>query len=80
MSLLGSLTLELEEITEAVGYHQTEGLYIVSKGTMVIYGDTSDLSRKNLVALLALRELVDNYGAIEYIDVSLPDHPVLKPA
>lgn len=80
MSLRGSLPLELEEITEAVGYHHEEGLYIVSKGTMVIYGDTSDLSRKNLVALLALRELVDNYGAIEYIDVSLPDHPVLKPA
>jgi cell division protein FtsQ len=80
MSLRGSLPPELEEITEAVGYHQTEGLYIVSKGTKVIYGDTSDLSRKNLVVLLALRELVDNYGAIEYIDVSLPDHPVLKPA
>ena len=80
MSLRGSLPLELEEITETVGCHNEEGLYIVSKGTMVIYGDNSDLSRKNLVALLALRELVDNYGAIEYIDVSLPDHPVLKPA
>ena len=80
MSLLGSLPPELEEITEAVGCHHEEGLYIVSKGTMVIYGETSDLPRKNLVALMALRELVDNYGAIEYIDVSLPEHPVLKPA
>ena len=80
MSLLGSLTPELEGITEAVGYHQEEGLYLVSKGTRVIYGETSDLSRKNLVAFMALSELVDNYGAVEYIDVSLPEHPVLKPA
>jgi cell division protein FtsQ len=80
MALLASLPPELKGITEAVGYHHEEGLYLTSKGTMVIYGDTSDLSKKNLVALLALRDLVDNYVAIEYIDISLPDHPVLKPA
>jgi len=79
MSLLRSLPPELEGITEAVGYDGGEGLYLVGSGTRVIYGDASNLSRKNTVAFLALRDLVDNYGAVEYIDVSLPDHPVIKP-
>ena len=80
ITLLESLPPDLKGITEAVGHHQEERLYLIGRGTMVIYGDTSDLPEKNTVALLALRDLVDNYAAIEYIDVSLPDHPVLKPA
>ncbi|RJP29391.1 MAG: FtsQ-type POTRA domain-containing protein [Actinobacteria bacterium] len=77
-SLLGSLPPALREITTAVGLG-AKGLYLEGKGTLVIYGEASELPRKNTIALLALSGLVDRYGAVEYIDVSFPDHPVIKP-
>ncbi|MBN2027387.1 MAG: FtsQ-type POTRA domain-containing protein [Actinobacteria bacterium] len=79
-SLLGSMPSALREITTAVGMREGEGLYLEGKGTTVIYGEASELSRKNTIALLALTGLVDRYGAVEYIDISFPDHPVIKPA
>jgi len=79
-SLLGSLPSALREMTTAVGIRDGEGLYLEGKGTLVIYGEASELSRKNTIALLALTGLVDRYGAVEYIDISFPDHPVIKPA
>lgn len=78
-SLLGSLPPALKEVATAVGLRGGEGLYLEGRGTVVIYGESSDLSRKNVIALMALTGLVDHYGAIEYIDVSFPDHPVIKP-
>jgi len=79
-SLLGSLPSALREVTTAVGVRDGEGLYLEGKGTLIIYGEASELSRKNTIALLALTGLVDRYGAVEYIDISFPDHPVIKPA
>lgn len=80
MALLGSMTPDLGAITEVAGYLEGQGLYLVSGGVKVIYGEASDLSRKNAVALMAIRELVGEYGEVEYIDVSLPENPVIKPA
>jgi len=79
-ALLGSMPPELKEMTTAVGYREGDGLYLESRGTKVIYGEASDLARKNNIALLALQSLVNRYSAVEYIDVSFPDHPVIKPA
>jgi len=78
-SLLGSLPPALKEVATAVGLKGGGGLYLEGRGTVVIYGEASDLSRKNVIALMALTGLVDRYAAVEYIDVSFPDHPVLKP-
>jgi cell division protein FtsQ len=78
-SLLGSLPAALREMTSAVGLSSSRGLYLESSGTVVIYGDVSSLSRKNAIALMALTGLVELYGNVEYIDVSFPDYPVIKP-
>ncbi len=79
-SLVGSLPPQLREIAEAVGVREGEGLYLEGAGTTVIYGEANNLSRKNDIALMALRDLVQDYGAVDYIDVSFPDHPVIKPS
>jgi cell division protein FtsQ len=77
--LLSSMPSSLRDITTTAGYQSGDGLYLEAKGTRVIYGDSSDLSRKNTIALLALTGLVSHYNGVEYIDVSFPDHPVIKP-
>ena len=79
-ALVSSLPPPLREMTDAAGFSAGEGLYLESRGTAVIYGEASQFSRKNMIALLALMGLVDRYGEVEYIDVSFPDHPVIKPA
>jgi len=79
-SLLGSLPEALKEITTAVGLDSSSGLYLEGQGTLVIYGEASDLALKNTIALMALTGLVDRYEAVEYIDISFPEHPVIKPA
>jgi cell division protein FtsQ len=78
-SLIGSLPQALREKTAAAGINKDDGLYIMADGTTVIYGEADDFSRKNAIALMALSVLVPRYGAIEYIDVSYPEHPVIKP-
>jgi cell division protein FtsQ len=78
-SLLGSLPSALREKTAVVGLSDARGLYLEAGGTVVIYGEARDLSRKNVIALMALNTLVERYGAVDYIDVSFPDHPVIKP-
>lgn len=79
-ALLLSLPEELEAATSAAGFDRADGLYLESEGTRIVYGSDEELERKNLIADLALRELVGRYKAVEYIDVSIPDHPVIKPA
>ncbi len=77
--LLDNMPPSLREITKTIGYRNDNKIYLESKGTTVIYGENSDLSRKNNIALLALTGLVSHYQGVEYIDVSFPDHPVIKP-
>ncbi len=77
-SLLLSLDAELEGMVDAAGC-SNGALYLEACGTRVLYGDLSDLERKNSIARLALGELGERYGALEYIDVSFPDRPVIKP-
>ena len=78
-SLIGSLPQALREKTVAVGLKGDDGLYITAGGTTVIYGEAVDLSRKSAIALMALSVLLPRHGAVEYIDVSYPEHPVIKP-
>ena len=78
-SLIGSLPQALREKTVAVGLKGDDGLYITAGGTTVIYGEAVDLSRKSAIALMALSVLLPRHGAVEYIDVSFPEHPVIKP-
>ncbi len=79
-SLLGSLPAPLRERTQVVGMRHAHGLYLEANGALVIYGEADDLSRKNAVTLMALGVLLPRYGAVEYIDVSLPEHAVIKPS
>jgi len=79
-SLLGSLPAPLREKASVVGLRSAVGLYLEADGTLVIYGEAESLSRKNSIALMALGALVQRYGSVEYIDVSFPDRPVIKPA
>ena len=78
-SLIASMPPALREMAVTAGFMDGKGLYIESGDTMVIYGDATELSRKNTIALLALTTLVGHYSGVEYIDVSFPDHPVIKP-
>jgi cell division protein FtsQ len=78
-SLIGSLPQALRDRTEAVGLRGDGSLYISAGGTTVIYGEAEDFSRKNTIALMTLESLMQHYGAVEYIDVSYPEHPVIKP-
>ena len=78
-SLIGSLPAPLRERTSVVGVRGTHGLYLEAEGTLVIYGEAEGLSRKNAIALMALGKLLPRYASLEYIDVSLPEHAVIKP-
>lgn len=78
-ALVLSLPPEMAVLSSAAGTSGGEGLYLESCGTRVIYGDGTELERKNLIAGLSLRGLMDHYSAVEYIDVSYPDRPVIKP-
>ena len=78
-ALLGSMPNSLKEITSVVGCREGDGLYVESKGTRVIYGEASELPRKNTIAFMALTNLLRHYHAVEYIDISFPAHPVIKP-
>ncbi len=77
-SLLASLD---EDLAAMVSAAVCDGgrLYLEAGGTRVVYGDLSELARKNAVAYLALKEIMGRYGAVEYIDLSFPDRPVIKP-
>lgn len=77
-SLLSSMGEDLAAMVSAAGCANGV-LYLEARGTRIVYGDLSELERKNSVAFLALSELMDRYGAVEYIDVSFPDRPVIKP-
>ncbi|MBC7229457.1 MAG: FtsQ-type POTRA domain-containing protein [Actinobacteria bacterium] len=77
-SLLLSLDPELGGMVSAAGC-SNGALYLEACGTRVFYGDLSELERKNSIACLALGELAGRYGSLEYIDVSFPDRPVVKP-
>jgi cell division protein FtsQ len=78
-ALIQSMPDELRGITLSVGYEQKGGLYARARGTKVIYGESSDLSKKSEIALLALNNLTTRYARIDYIDVTYPEHPVIKP-
>ncbi|NPV60268.1 MAG: FtsQ-type POTRA domain-containing protein [Actinobacteria bacterium] len=77
-SLLSSMDESLATLVSAAG--SSGGmLFLEARGIKVLYGDLSELERKNSITCLALAELVDRYGAVEYIDVSFPDRPAIKP-
>lgn len=77
-SLLSSMDESLATQVSAAGC-SGDMLYLEARGTRVLYGDLSELERKHSIACLALAEFVERYGAVEYIDVSFPDRPVIKP-
>ncbi len=51
----------------------------MTAGTMVVFGDCTELRRKGEIALETLREVAPRYGGLEYIDLTYPDHPAVKP-
>jgi cell division protein FtsQ len=77
--LLESLPDALRGMVTGVGRRDGDGLYLIGEGTRVIYGDTTELARKNDIAAMALTDLARRYRSVQYIDVSFPDHPVIKP-
>ncbi len=50
-----------------------------SAGYSIILGSNQDLERKIELAVLILGEVARKYRRLEYIDVSMPDNPVIKP-
>lgn len=80
VTLLQAVPSSLKEVTTAAGYASEAGLYLECWGTKVIFGSTEDMSRKVMIMELALPQLSRKYGKIDYIDVSLPDRPVFRPA
>jgi cell division protein FtsQ len=81
--LISSMPPDLRNMTMAMGNRQDGGLFLQARvnriQTRVIFGEPSDLEKKSEVALLALKDLASRYPAVDYIDVTFPDHPVIKP-
>ncbi len=48
-------------------------------GYSIILGPIEDLDRKMELAVLIVEEVVGKYRNIEYIDLSIPENPVIKP-
>lgn len=70
----------LREVTESVGFQDGDGFFLRAADTMVVIGDTNEVARKLEIAWLALQEMSARYGRLAYVDVTYPDHPVIKPA
>ncbi len=77
----------IEELPEAlrreawrVGWRTGEGFYLIVPATRIIFGSSSDIARKGDIAYMALQETLPRYGELEYVDVTYPDHPVIKPS
>jgi cell division protein FtsQ len=70
----------LREAAETVDFLEGEGLVLQAGGTRIILGGADELERKLEIAWLALQEMSPRYGRLEYIDVTYPDHPAIRPA
>jgi hypothetical protein len=79
VGLLEEIPEELRERTEEVGYAEGEGYFLLADNTRVIFGDCSDLRRKGEIAQAAMREIAPRYPGLQYVDVTYPDHPAIKP-
>jgi cell division protein FtsQ len=70
----------LKERMSALRISPGKKIVLVAKEGFYVYlGEGEDLARKMEVALLIIEEVLRRYGAIEYIDVTVPENPVIKP-
>jgi cell division protein FtsQ len=80
MALINSMSPRMRPLCSEVGGLPGGDLYAVVDGIKVIYGEATLLEKKNAVTALSLQQLRSRYPTMEYLDVSLPDRPVMKPA
>lgn len=79
VELLEEIPGELRQRAEEVGYLEKEGYFLLAGGTRVIFGEGTELKRKGEIALAALQDVAPRYGGLQYVDVTYPDHPAIRP-
>lgn len=80
VALIRELPDALRREALRVGWREDEGFYLTVAATRIIFGASSEAARKGEIAYLALQETLSRYGELEYVDVTYPDHPVIKPS
>lgn len=54
-------------------------VFVMRSGTTVMYGCSGEHEKKNEILFAVLTDIEDNGRVVEYVDVRVPDSPVIKP-
>jgi len=75
-----NMPVELREyITAANPFDGRGQVFACSLGFQIIYGTGSDAARKNEVMEAIMLDIKNNHRKVAYLDLRVPDSPVIKP-
>jgi cell division protein FtsQ len=80
LEIMGSMPAGLKGSVVLANPFDGRGQVFASKdGFNIVYGDASDLAKKNEVLQAIVTDISNTGRKIAYVDVSVPDAPVIKP-
>jgi cell division septal protein FtsQ len=80
LEIMGSMPTGLKGSVVLANPFDGRGQVFASKdGFNIVYGDASDLAKKNEVLQAIVTDISNTGRKIAYVDVSVPDAPVIKP-
>lgn len=80
IQVVGDMPAELRATLALVNPYDGRGYVFISRdGYNIIYGAASECSRKDEILEAIITEIRSNNRRVEYIDVTVPDCPVIRP-
>ena len=80
IAAMGKMPLELRESITLANPFDGRGLVFVCRlGFQIIYGTASDAAKKNEVMEAIMLDIKGNHRNVAYLDLRVPDSPVIKP-
>jgi len=80
INVVGDMPAELRATLALLNPYDGRGYVFVSRdGYNIIYGAADECSRKNEILEAIITEIRSNNRGVEYIDVTVPDCPVIRP-
>jgi len=80
LEIMGSMPAGLKGSVVLANPFDGRGQVFASKdGFNIVYGHASDLAKKNEVLQAIVTDISNTGRKIAYVDVSVPDAPVIKP-
>ncbi len=80
IQVVGDMPAELRATLALLNPYDGRGYVFISRdGYNIIYGAVSESSRKDEILEAIIMEIRSNNRRVEYIDVTVPDSPVIRP-